>query len=120
MPGGECAQEVLADQQQIVLSEDEAARFPDALDAVDQDTVARLRELSERVWTAGFASTERYDAARHDVTGFSCGNEPLDRWLVRYAGQNCPRSSCARRRRKCFRRSIRDLASERSATRHEP
>lgn len=38
--------------------------------------------------TAGFAGTERYDAARHDVTGFSCGNELLDRWLVRYAGQN--------------------------------
>lgn len=38
--------------------------------------------------TAGFAGTERYDTARHDVTGFSCGNELLDRWLVRYAGQN--------------------------------
>lgn len=38
--------------------------------------------------TAGFAGTERYDAARHNVTGFSCGNELLDRWLVRYAGQN--------------------------------
>jgi hypothetical protein len=38
--------------------------------------------------SAGFAGTERYDAARHEVTGFSCGNELLDRWLVRYAGQN--------------------------------
>jgi GNAT superfamily N-acetyltransferase len=38
--------------------------------------------------TAGFAGTERYDAVRHDVTGFSCGDEMLDRWLVRYAGQN--------------------------------
>jgi predicted N-acetyltransferase YhbS len=38
--------------------------------------------------TTGFAGTERYDAVRHDVTGFSCGNELLDRWLVRYAGQN--------------------------------
>jgi GNAT superfamily N-acetyltransferase len=38
--------------------------------------------------TAGFAGTERYDAARHDVTRFRCGNEVLDRWLVRYAGQN--------------------------------
>ena len=38
--------------------------------------------------TAGFAGTERYDPARHIVTGFSCGNELLDRWLVRYAGQN--------------------------------
>jgi predicted N-acetyltransferase YhbS len=38
--------------------------------------------------TAGFAGTERYDAAHHDVTAFSCGNELLDRWLVRYAGQN--------------------------------
>ena len=38
--------------------------------------------------TADLAGTERYDPARHDVTGFSCGNELLDRWLVRYAGQN--------------------------------
>jgi predicted N-acetyltransferase YhbS len=38
--------------------------------------------------TPGFGGTERYDAARHDVTDFGCGNEPLDRWLVRYAGQN--------------------------------
>lgn len=37
---------------------------------------------------AGLAGTERFDAARHDVTGFSCGNELLDRWLARYAGQN--------------------------------
>jgi uncharacterized protein (DUF1778 family) len=42
------AQEVLADQQRIALNEDEAARFMDALDAVGQDTVARLRELRER------------------------------------------------------------------------
>jgi uncharacterized protein (DUF1778 family) len=39
------AQEVLADQQRILLSQDEAARFLDALDAVDQGTVGRLREL---------------------------------------------------------------------------
>ncbi len=38
--------------------------------------------------TTGFAGTERFDATNHDVTGFSCGNEPLDRWPVRYAGQN--------------------------------
>jgi hypothetical protein len=38
--------------------------------------------------TAGFAGTQRYDAARHDVTGFNCGNGLLDRWLGRYAGQN--------------------------------
>lgn len=38
--------------------------------------------------TAGFAGSERFDPARHDVTGFRCGNELLDRWLVRYAGQN--------------------------------
>jgi GNAT superfamily N-acetyltransferase len=35
-----------------------------------------------------FAGTERYDSALHDAAGFSCGNELLDRWLVRYAGQN--------------------------------
>ncbi|MGA9285130.1 MAG: GNAT family N-acetyltransferase [Solirubrobacteraceae bacterium] len=38
--------------------------------------------------TAGFAGTERYDPASHEVKGFSCGNELLDSWLVRYAGQN--------------------------------
>lgn len=38
--------------------------------------------------TAGFAGTERFDATRHDATAFSCGNELLDRWLVRYAGQS--------------------------------
>ena len=32
--------------------------------------------------------TERYDAARHDISSFSCGNELLDRWLARYAGQS--------------------------------
>jgi uncharacterized protein (DUF1778 family) len=42
------AQEVLADQQRIALTEDEAARFLDALESVDQNTVARLRELRER------------------------------------------------------------------------
>jgi uncharacterized protein (DUF1778 family) len=42
------AQEVLANQQQLVLSEDEAVRFLDALDAVGQDTVMRLRELRDR------------------------------------------------------------------------
>jgi GNAT superfamily N-acetyltransferase len=35
-----------------------------------------------------FGGTERYDPARHDTAGFSCGNELLDRWLIRYAGQN--------------------------------
>ncbi len=38
--------------------------------------------------SAGFTGTERYDPAGHDVTGFTCGNELLDRWLIRYAGQN--------------------------------
>ncbi len=42
------AQEVLTDQQQIALSEREAARFLDALEEVDQDAVARLRSLRER------------------------------------------------------------------------
>ena len=42
------AQEVLADQQRIALNQDEAARFLDALDAVDQGTVGRLRELRQR------------------------------------------------------------------------
>jgi len=42
------AQEVLTDQQQIALDQDEARRFLNALETVDQDTVARLRELRER------------------------------------------------------------------------
>lgn len=33
------------------------------------------------------ALTERYDPARHEVAGFACGKEALDRWLHRYAGQ---------------------------------
>lgn len=41
------AQEVLADQQRIALNRDEAARFLDALDAVDQGTVGPLRELRQ-------------------------------------------------------------------------
>ena len=42
------AEEVLADQRDIVLSEDEAARFLDALETADADSVARLRELRDR------------------------------------------------------------------------
>jgi uncharacterized protein (DUF1778 family) len=42
------AQDVLADQQRIILSDDEAQRFLDALDEVDEETVGRLRELRER------------------------------------------------------------------------
>jgi uncharacterized protein (DUF1778 family) len=42
------AQEILVDRQQIVLSDEEAARFLDALDAVDEDTVTRLRYLRQR------------------------------------------------------------------------
>jgi uncharacterized protein (DUF1778 family) len=42
------AQEILADQQQIVLSDDEAARFLNALEDVDRDIVARLRGLRQR------------------------------------------------------------------------
>lgn len=34
------------------------------------------------------ALTERYDPASHHVAGFSCGEESLDRWLHRYAGQS--------------------------------
>jgi uncharacterized protein (DUF1778 family) len=43
------AQEILADRQQIVLSSEEAARFLDALEDVDEDTVTRLRDLRRRV-----------------------------------------------------------------------
>jgi uncharacterized protein (DUF1778 family) len=42
------AAEVLADQRKIALTDEEAARFLDALETVDQTTVARLRELHAR------------------------------------------------------------------------
>ena len=42
------AAEVLADQRKIALTDAEASRFLDALDAVDETTVARLRELRAR------------------------------------------------------------------------
>jgi len=31
---------------------------------------------------------ERYDLASHEVADFACGEESLDRWLHRYAGQS--------------------------------
>lgn len=31
---------------------------------------------------------ERYDPASHEAADFSCGEESLDRWLHRYAGQS--------------------------------
>jgi hypothetical protein len=34
------------------------------------------------------AATERYDPSRHDASQFESGNEALDRWLHRYAGQS--------------------------------
>jgi GNAT superfamily N-acetyltransferase len=37
--------------------------------------------------TEAAALTERYDPAAHEVAGFACGEESLDRWLHRYAGQ---------------------------------
>jgi len=33
------------------------------------------------------ALTERYDSAAHEVADFACGEESLDLWLRRYAGQ---------------------------------
>lgn len=33
------------------------------------------------------ALAERYDPARHEGVDFACGEESLDRWLHRYAGQ---------------------------------
>lgn len=33
------------------------------------------------------ALTERYDPTGHEVADFACGEESLDRWLQRYAGQ---------------------------------
>jgi uncharacterized protein (DUF1778 family) len=42
------AQEVFIDRQQIALDDEEATRFLDALESVDEDTVARLRDLRRR------------------------------------------------------------------------
>jgi len=38
--------------------------------------------------SASPSATERYDPSRHHTSGFQSGNESLDRWLVRYAGQS--------------------------------
>jgi hypothetical protein len=33
-------------------------------------------------------ATERFDASRHDTSQFQSGNQALDHWLLRYAGQS--------------------------------
>ncbi|HEX5592875.1 MAG TPA: GNAT family N-acetyltransferase [Solirubrobacterales bacterium] len=35
----------------------------------------------------GRSFTQPFDSGRHDVAGFGCGQEALDRWLKRSAGQ---------------------------------
>jgi GNAT superfamily N-acetyltransferase len=35
-----------------------------------------------------FAGTQRFDPAVHDISAFDCGNDLLNRWLTRYAGQS--------------------------------
>jgi GNAT superfamily N-acetyltransferase len=35
-----------------------------------------------------FAGTQRFDPARHNAAAFDCGNELLNRWLTRHAGQS--------------------------------
>jgi uncharacterized protein (DUF1778 family) len=42
------AQEVLADQRMIALSDQEATRFLEALERPDEGTVARLKDLRRR------------------------------------------------------------------------
>ncbi len=42
------ATEVLADQRKIALTDEEATRFLDALETVDETTIARLRDLRAR------------------------------------------------------------------------
>ncbi len=39
------AEEVLADQRRVALTDDEAIRFLDALDRIDEESVTRLRRL---------------------------------------------------------------------------
>jgi GNAT superfamily N-acetyltransferase len=45
--------------------------------------------------SAGLGRTHRFDPALHNATDFDCGNQLLNRWLSRYAGQN-DRSDAAR------------------------
>lgn len=45
--------------------------------------------------SAAFAGTHRFDPALHDAADFDCGNDLLNRWLTRYAGQS-DRSNAAR------------------------
>jgi GNAT superfamily N-acetyltransferase len=38
--------------------------------------------------SADFTGTQRFDPTYHEVAAFDCGNEFLNHWLARYAGQN--------------------------------
>jgi GNAT superfamily N-acetyltransferase len=38
--------------------------------------------------SAQSAGTQRFDPTRHDAASFDCGNELLNRWLIRHAGQS--------------------------------
>jgi GNAT superfamily N-acetyltransferase len=38
--------------------------------------------------SAQYAGTQRFDPARHNAAAFDCGNELLNRWLARHAGQS--------------------------------
>ena len=81
------AADILADQRTIALTEDEATRFLDALNRRRPHCRAP-RESPRQDVSAPPPATERYDPARHDASKFESGNEALDRWLHRYAGQS--------------------------------
>lgn len=38
--------------------------------------------------SARFSGAQRFDPAGHGTGAFDCGNEPLNRWLTRHAGQS--------------------------------
>lgn len=47
------------------------------------------------------ARIARYDPARHDSVGFSCGNEMLDRWLMHNARRDAARTFVAASSKGC-------------------
>ena len=80
------AQEVLADQRAIALS-DGRRRASSRRSSARRGHSRSARRSPPASVSEEAALTERYDPARHEVADFACGKESLDRWLHRYAGQ---------------------------------
>lgn len=78
---------MLGEQRRILLSEQEAIRFLDAVETADERTVAPRRASLEDV-SRTLPSIQRYDPSRDDASHFHSRQEALDRWLARCAQQS--------------------------------